>query len=157
MNNVNQLLVKILPYVEKLALVFILIGAIFNVMDQGGMAYVGLGLMTLATVFFLNAYVPLEVPEDLKQQQQQGFSNLLGLVIIPKILGIASSVATVGLCFLILQMEGSGVMIQIGMTSIVVCIFLSLFIKIEGIQYLKVVAPRLIRSGIIAIMAFLLY
>ena len=63
----------------------------------------------LSIVFFLNAFrAPDEQETADTGQGPFGFSDLLGLVIIPKVLWISSSIPTIGILFSIIDTGNNG-------------------------------------------------
>ena len=90
-------LLKILPYAEKFFLALLLVGAVLKILGMEGMIFITFGLLGLASVFFLTAYTPSDVV--IAEDEKAGFKELLVLGIIPKVLGMSMSIATVGILF----------------------------------------------------------
>jgi len=111
---------KLLNYIEILAVAAT--GAAFAMIYvemSGGLELLMISMSVLASVFFLRAYQPLTAPPPQpgkENDQAKGFLELFCLVICPKVLGIGSSVTTVGILFMILKLKGAMEMLLIGCT-----------------------------------------
>src|SRR5690606_25340598 len=85
---------------EKVLLAAVALGVILLVAGVG-YGFLIYSLPVLATAFFLRGYVPLPVPENVPSdsEEEHGFTQLLALSIVPKVLWIACAVSAVGLTF----------------------------------------------------------
>jgi hypothetical protein len=130
---------------EKILIISLGFGVILT-LSQINTAFIALSLLSLGIIFFLIAYRPVNIPE--KENEGFGFSELLALNIVPKVLWLSSAVSSIGLAFFTLELpnEGYKKMLMIGAISIATATFLFLVFLITGIKYLKNVAPVLLRA-----------
>jgi hypothetical protein len=102
-------------------------------------------LIGLAITFFLFAYRPLDVPYQ--ENEQQGFADLLALMIIPKVLWISTAMSAFGIGFSFFATnEGYKNMLLIGGISIAFATLLLGIFTIIGVKHIRVVAPILLRA-----------
>jgi hypothetical protein len=148
---------RILPTVEivSLAAVFISI-----VLKRYGIAGTDMLLMfslqSLAGVFFLSAFTPLSIQND--ESSPMGFKELLAYVIVPKVLGVASAVATMGILFYLLGIRRYDLMLFIGGSTLAGgCVILG-FAILTGIKHVNVLMPFLYRAvPLFLISAYILF
>lgn len=145
---------KIIQLLDRVFWAMVVVWAISDALGSGLVILLSLGLTGIAVVFFIEAYRPLELEDT---GEESGFSDLLGLTIVPKILGIASSVATVGIMFYQLGMPGYPVMLGVGLSSILICLLILAILRAIGIQQLEKLRPRLIKSTIVTGAALFLF
>jgi hypothetical protein len=108
-------LYKFLPLLEKINLAAVFIGIVLQRLNIPGSSMCFLvGLVGLSITFFLMAYVPAEAPRD---DEQQGFPELMAYSIVPKVIYISMSVSVMGILFYLLNIEGSKNMLLIGFTG----------------------------------------
>lgn len=165
MTNIQTLLIgkvsKHLHWIEKFFLAVLLVGALLAVSGINATDIIFLSLSGLSVVYFLNAFRPPaeeQYPDGV--QEPMGFGDLLSSLIIPKVLWISSSVATIGIVFFIADPANQGYkqMLIIGGGSIMVALVLLLFISIGRAKHLKNLQPALMRSlpiGVLAAYIFL--
>ena len=136
---------KYLPLVEKVLLLALTIGIILTVMKIDS-TVTRVSLLGLATTFFLLAYRPTDIPRQ--EGEQFGFSQLLGLMIVPKVLWISSSISAVGIAFFIFDFGNDGYknMLLIGGLSAVIGTFLFVILFASGVKNIKIVTPILLRA-----------
>ena len=138
-------LTKYVPLVEKVLLIALTIGIILVAMDMDT-SMMRISLMGLAVTFFLRAYRPTDI---LRQEGEPfGFSELLGLMIAPKVLWISSAISAVGIAFSfsIPDNDGYRQMLLIGGLSIASgTIILGIF-WLMGIKHISTVIPVLFRA-----------
>lgn len=149
---------RILFYLERLAILFVLIGAIFQATGNGELIFISLGFISISCVFFIGAFQPIEVNEEEAKslEQQQSFNQLLGLVILPKVLGISMSIATIGVMYYFLEMEGSKMMLTLGGMTTLVSTFLLLILRFSTLKEVEGVTQRLYRAVVVLIMVGLI-
>ena len=149
---------KNLHWAERLFLIGLAIGTVLTLSSiDSGVTKVSLN--GLAITFFLYAYKPIDIPRT-DENEQFGFSELLALQIVPKVMWISSAVSTLGLLFYLLDMGNDGYkrMLMIGGLTIGISILLFAFFLVSGVKYLKVVAPILLRSvPLLAIDLYILF
>jgi hypothetical protein len=106
-------------------------------------------LLSLSGVYFLKAYQPKDVPQD----EKSGFNELLGYVMIPKVLYIGASISLVGILFHILKIEGVEQLLLIGSLSLGAGILILGFLIVGGLRHKVVVLPDLYRAIPVAFVA----
>jgi hypothetical protein len=95
-------------------------------------------------VFFLTAYALPPIPND--ENTRMGFKEQLAYKIVPKVLGLASAIATIGILFYLLQFEGFQLMLFMGAVALAGG-GLGLGIAIVvGIKHMNVLMPYLYRA-----------
>lgn len=138
---------KILPIFEQIFIATLTIYLILNLLGLVYTVLLIIGLLGLSTIFFLSAYVPSEA--NLEGSKQSGFVQLLVVTIIPKVLGISSSVAIVGILFHTLKMEGSPLLLTVGSLNILVSVLILTILKVFGVREVDTVFPKILRSAIV--------
>lgn len=138
-------LTKHLPLAEKALLAALAIGAILTMLEMDT-TITTVALLGLAVTFFLFAYRPIDIP--VQEGEQFGFSQLLGLMIIPKVLWISCAVSALGIVFYLLQLGNDGFkqMLMIGVSAIAFAGLLLVILLISGVKHMKLVAPVLLRA-----------
>ena len=137
-------IVRLLPWIEKLAVIMLMISAVMMLLSLPFTEFVMISLSTLAIVFFLNAQ--LLPPMERKDGAPLGFNELLTFTILPKVLWISASVSTIGLLFQILGLSGFEQMLLIGGSSLSVALLLLLIqVIINGVGSLKLFQGVLMR------------
>ena len=148
------LIVRLLPWIEKLAVIMLLISAVMMILDLPFTEFVMISLSTLAIVFFLNAQ--LLPPMERTDEAPLGFNELLTFVILPKVLWISASVSTIGILFQFLGLDGFEQMLLIGGSSLSVALLLLLIqVMINGVGSLKLFQAVLMR--VVPILVIALY
>lgn len=140
-------LLRHLPLLEKIHLGILAVGIILAILNINFLA-LRIALAGLAVIFFLSAYRP---PEEIKEKSENdtfGFSDMLALIIIPKVLWISSAVLATGiaLSFFTYGNEGYRQALMVGILSIAVCLILLTFFLVSGVKHLKSVNPILYRA-----------
>lgn len=136
---------KHLPLVEKVLLTALAIGTILTVM-QIDSTLTKVSLLGLGVIFFLLAYRPNDIPRQ--EGEQLGFSDLLGLMIVPKVLWISSAVSALGIAFYLFDFGNDGYkkMLMIGGLTIGIGTILLIVFFISGVKYIRTVVPILLRA-----------
>jgi hypothetical protein len=151
-------ILKNLPVVEKILLCALALGAILAVLDIN-FTLLRASLIGLAAIFFLLAYRPPEKEIQREENEPGGFSELLALTIIPKVLWISSAVSLIGIAFYFISPENEGYkqMLFIGMTTLGTALIVLAFFLVSGTKHLKTVVPILYRAvpALIAAIYFL--
>lgn len=140
-------ILKHLPVFEKVLMCVLAIGIILAVLNINFLI-LRIALTGLAVTFFLSAYRP---PEEIKERSENdtfGFSEMLALMIIPKVLWISSAVSAAGIALYFFRFGNDGYKqaLMIGILSIAACLVLLAFFLISGIKHLKSVTPILLRA-----------
>jgi hypothetical protein len=143
-NPLIQMLAPLLPTLEIIFLAAVFICVLLRQYGVGGTeTALMLSLLSLAGIFFLSAFVPLSIPDD---NSPMGFRELLAYAIAPRVLGIASAVATIGILFYLLKFEGSEQMLLIGATALAAGSLILGFAIATGLKYVNLVLPFLYRA-----------
>ena len=138
------LIATILPWIEKFALLLLVISGVMMLVKQPAQQLWMLSLSTLATVFFLRAQAPPEYPPS--GDTPMGFRELLAFSILPKVLWISASISTIGILFHVLGLTGSNKMLYIGGTSLSLAVSIFAILFLTGAQHLKILQPVLLRA-----------
>ena len=116
MENVNKSMIsyadKSLPWLEAIGLVLLVISGMMMMLEMQAQELLMIALCTLAITFFLKAHRPPAM--KIKEGEPQGFTSLLSLTILPKVLWIGASATTIGILFYFLKLDGSEQMLVIG-------------------------------------------
>lgn len=138
-------LTKNLHWAERAFLIALALGTIMAYLkiDTGVLR---VSLVGLAVVFFLYAYKPMDIVRG--ENEQLGFSDLLAVTILPKVMWISSAISTLGLLFYILDLgnEGYKNMLMIGGLTIGIAFVLLTIFLASGVKNLKMVTPILFRA-----------
>jgi hypothetical protein len=136
---------KHLPLVEKVLLTALAIGTILTVM-QIDSTVTRVSLLGLGVTFFLLAYRPNDIPRQ--EGEQLGFSDLLGLMIVPKVLWISSAISALGIAFYLFDFGNDGYkqMLMIGGLTIGVGTILLIVFFVSGVKHIRTVLPILLRA-----------
>ena len=136
---------KHLPLAEKGLLTALLIGAILMILKMDSLV-TRVALLGLALTFFLLAYRPADIPR--RENDPFGFSELLGWLIVPKVLWISSAVSSLGIAFFLFDFGNDGYkqLLFIGGLSIGIGATVLLILFISGVKHIGVVAPVLLRA-----------
>ncbi len=136
---------KLLTLLDRIFIAMLLAWLVLKLLGSPIIMLLVIGLLGVAAVFFLQAYRPLDFDS---KSENMGFEFLLGASIIPKVLGISSSVATTGILFYMLDMEGYLVMLSVGSLSIAIALVILIIIGLRGMK-LNPIISRLIKSLIV--------
>ncbi|HCW05889.1 MAG TPA: hypothetical protein DGG95_00795 [Cytophagales bacterium] len=118
---------------EGIALAAFAVGYLLKILHYPGQQLIIISLSALAVIYFLGAYVPAQAPEDGDEQSQpKGFAVLLGETIIPKLLGIGSAVAVIGILFTIQHFNGFREMLLIGSSTLGVSSIVGLLVSMNN-------------------------
>ena len=134
---------KHLPLVEKFLLTALAIGVILTLLRMDT-TVTRLTLLGLGITFFLYAYRPVEIP--LQENEKFGFPELLGLMIVPKVLWISCAVSAVGIAFYLFRNEGYKQLLFIGGSSVGIGTFLLVILLLNGVKHIKIITPVLLRA-----------
>jgi len=134
---------KHLPLVEKFLLTGLAVGAILTLLKMDTTVS-RITLLGLGVTFFLFAYRPPDIP--IQENEKFGFPELLGLMIVPKVLWISCAVSAVGIAFFLVKSEGYKQMLFIGGSSIGIGSFLLVILLLNGVKHIKTVTPVLLRA-----------
>jgi energy-converting hydrogenase Eha subunit C len=136
---------KQLPLVEKVLLTALAIGTILTVMEIDS-TVTRISLLGLGVTFFLLAYRPNDIPRQ--EGEQLGFSDLLGLMIVPKVLWISSAISALGIAFYLFDFGNDGYkkMLMIGGLTISIGTILLIVFFVSGVKHIRTVVPILLRA-----------
>ncbi len=110
-----------------------------------------IALLGLSTIYFLGAYIPMEVPSSNKQG---GFADLFSQSIAPKLLSIACSVCVVGILFYLTGLKGAKQMLLIGALSIALLSVFLFVVIFKNDVIKKALMPLLLRAIPLAMISF---
>ncbi len=137
-------IVKHLPLAEKIFFLALVIGTVLTSMHVDSpvrqVALVGLGI-----TFFLLAYRPMEIPPQ-EDGQIGGFTELLALSIVPKVLWMGCAVSALGLAFYLFGNKGYKQLLIIGGSTIGGSSVLLIVFLAQGVKHLNIVTPILLRA-----------
>lgn len=134
-----------LPLAEKVALAALAAGIILTSMKID--SYVTrFAFLALGIIYFLMAYRPTNIP--IKEGEQFGFKELLGLLIIPKVLWISSAMSILGIVIYLFNSANDGYkkMLLIGATTCGAATLLIVVFFIMDMKHIKSVTPILLRA-----------
>ncbi len=101
---------KILPNVQRIALLLSLAGLLFTILNYPGASELLLiGLSALASAYFLMAFMPLQI--------RSGMQPALYVPVLLKAIYISCSVVCIGALFHFLKLEGGGQMLLVGTSA----------------------------------------
>lgn len=150
----NYIFETFLPWIERAAIALLIAAGIMTLLKIPADEMIMLSMATLSVVFFLNTR-SMTAPEP-KEGEQFGLSELLGFVILPKILWIGASVSVIGILFFILEFAGYGEMLMVGASSLTMGILiLAVLISTGSQNLLPIYQPVLIR--VLPVMALAQY
>lgn len=138
-------LTKNLHWAERALLIALVLGTMLRYLeidtDLLTVSLIGLGL-----VFFLYAYKPVDMIRD--EKEKFGFSDLLAVTILPKVMWISSAISTLGLLFYVqnLAYEKYNMMVMIGGLTIGIAVVTLTIFLAGGVKNLKAVTPILFRA-----------
>jgi len=136
---------KHLPLVEKILLTALVIGTILRLTHVDS-TVTRVSLLGLGVTFFLLAYRPNDIPRQ--EGEQLGFSDLLGLMIVPKVLWISSAISALGISFYLFDFGNDGYkkMLIIGGLTISIGTILLIIFFVSGVKHIRTVLPILLRA-----------
>ena len=112
---------KILPNVQHLALLIAVVGFIFLILHYPGAdQLLIIGFSTLSMAYFLMAFMPLYIPVGCKPD--------LYATVVYKIIYIGCSVATIGILFQFLKLNGALDLLRIGSAATGVAMIISVIL-----------------------------
>jgi hypothetical protein len=112
---------KILPNVQHVALLIAVVGFIFLILHYPGAdQLLMIGFSTLSMAYFLMAFMPLYIPVGCKPD--------LYATIVYKIIYIGCSVATIGILFQFLKLNGALDILRIGSAATGVAMIISVML-----------------------------
>jgi hypothetical protein len=143
----SSFFVRITPYlslVEKILFAALAVGLVLTAMGINS-SFTGMVFLALAVTFFVSAYRPLDIPDS--AHEKFGFSELLALIIIPKVMWIGSAILALGVAFFIFDFgnEGYRQMLLIGALSVGAAVVLLTYFLMSGVKHLNLVTPMLLR------------
>jgi hypothetical protein len=151
-------MVKILPKLltgsEILGLILSVTGYGFKVLHLAGAdQMLMIGLMTLATTYFLSGFVLVPAPDDSKQKS---FVDLMP-VVLRKILYIGLSVFLVGFLFGLLHLAGANEMLLMGIGTLLSGTLLAMVLVLGKRERMALLQSPLIRSVVVLVFFLVSY
>ena len=146
-SSFSTMLSGLLQTAEKILLAGAALGLILKYMGKSADQILIISLSGLAGVYFLMAFSPAKPLEDSDNtpQQKLGFKELLFSTILPKIAGIGSAVAIIGVLFALVNFKGSDEMLRIGLMTSGAAAALILIGLVQGSESAKALVPLLYR------------
>ena len=150
--SLKEHLFTFIGWLEKLAIVTIVIGAFLryqNIPTGDDLLLVSLAILAIS--LFVTAYKPKEIFSSQEEADSFGefkFSDMLGLIIIPKILWLASGVTAFGLFAYVADFGNDGFIriLGIGCTTIAIGLLILLGTMAIGTKKMNTVRPVLGRA-----------
>ncbi|SNT40414.1 hypothetical protein SAMN05421640_3804 [Ekhidna lutea] len=150
---------RLLPYLERVFLATLAVAFILQLTGSELPILMSLSLAGLGITFFLSAYRPLDIePEE--GEELGDFNELLALTIIPKILWIGTSVATIGILLSTLELGNDGyvTLLYVGLITISIATMIQLGLKVTGTKYINATFPVFFRAiPTLLIVAYILF
>lgn len=149
-------IIQHLPLVEKILLTGLVAGTILRVLHMGSSVTL-VALFGLATVYFLMAYRPIDIPRA--EDERLGFPELLGLTILPKVLWLSCSISAVGIGFYLLDLGNDAyrkMLLVGGLTGGIASLILAM-LWMQGTKHINFIAPVLIRVVPLCLVDFYLF
>jgi hypothetical protein len=137
---------KYIPLIELILAVALVVGLTLTSKNIDK-AITIVALIGLAVTFFLRAYKPADSDPN---EAPFGFMQLLGYMIIPKVLWISCAVMTMGIVFYFSQMKGIEEMLMIGGLTAFFSFMLLIFIAFTDGKVLRASFDILLRTIIVA-------
>jgi hypothetical protein len=137
-------ILKYLPFVERI-LLGILAVALILVAVNVDVTVAKVSIILLGVTYFLMAYRPSDIP--VKDDEQFGMQELLGLLIVPKILWISCAVSCFGISLFLSRftdVQYKGILL-IGAATAVVATLVLVILALRGVKHINMVMPVLLR------------
>jgi hypothetical protein len=136
---------NMLPAIEKLLLGTLVIGIVLHLLHMGSLV-ITVSLFGLAGTFFLMAYRPLDMPKT--DDEKFGMSDLVALMILPKMLWIGSAVSAIAIAFSLFDpaFQGNKQLLLIAALTLGGAATLFVIFMVAGVKHLNVVMPILVRA-----------
>ncbi|MEX2230995.1 MAG: hypothetical protein WD824_02450 [Cyclobacteriaceae bacterium] len=148
---------KYLPWMERVFLVAISLGAILVLLNFDASTLINLSLSGLALVFFLNAFRPPEI--ETTDESPADFSALLAMSIVPKVLWISASLSIIAILSYLLHFRAEGYrqLAMIGGSSLFLGIFIIGIFTVSGVKHLERLLPVVTRAVPLLLMDMYLF
>lgn len=146
-SEMNLFMNKTVPYIERVALLVLLVGIAFNYFNiNASNIIIGISLSGLAIAYFLSAFKPTEVEPS--EGEQLEFKELLGMFILPKVIWISLTVSVIGILLYYVNIGNNGYlnMLYLGGSTMVFGIIVLLLLKLTGTKYINQAFPVLLRA-----------
>lgn len=154
-NPLISWVIPYLPFVEKVFLTALLAGAVLGLMEID-LTVTRVSLFGLAATYFLLAFRSPSLPQE--ENELLGFSELLGFIIVPKVLWISSAISITGIASSTFNFNNVGFknMLMIGGFSIVIGTLVLVVLAVSGVRNLRSIASVLLRALPICLIDFYL-
>ncbi len=141
---------KILPNVQHVALLIAVVGFIFLILHYPGAdQLLIIGFSTLSMAYFLMAFMPLYIPIGCKPD--------LYATVVYKIIYIGCSVATIGILFQFLKLNGALDLLRIGSAATGVAMIISVILTARKNDNWIVLKNAIIRgAGILLLSIYMI-
>jgi hypothetical protein len=137
---------KILPNVQRIALLLAVAGLAFSTLHYPGADQLLLiGFSTLAMSYFLMAFIPLHIPVGCKPD--------LYTSIIYKIIYIGCSATTIGILFQFLKFNGAREILMIGSSTTGLALLVAGFLFARNRDNWIVLKDAVIRGGVLFLLS----
>ena len=153
MNAMISLLPKIVKWTEILGVALAGTGLLFKILNYPGFAdLLMIGLMTLASTYFLSAYILFPGVDN---KEKKSLADLLP-AILRKVMYIGLSVYWVAFLFTILHLKGANEMMVIGLGSLVIAAIVSMALVLGNRDRMTLLQAPLIRTVLTLLIYFIL-
>ncbi len=143
---------RLIELAEKALLIILVTGAITLYINSDGSKFLLLiGLAGIALAWLGLAFKPIEIftsQQDADEYGKRGFIDLLGHILVPKVLWIGSAVSAFGLFSYVADFGNDGYVhgLTNGGLSICISLFVLLAIFLMGVKKLNKLIPILYRA-----------
>lgn len=162
-NSARDRFFNFISWLEKLLVVAVAAGTLLNYQDfEGGKELLLSSLAGLAIVFVVLAYKPKEIFASQEEADEFGeltFFDFFALIVIPRVLWLASGISTFGIFAYAANFGNDGYVkvLGIGGSTILIAILFLFGVFIKGTKKLDTLLPILTRALIAAIVAVYIY
>lgn len=148
------MLTRSIKWIERIAILFSLLGFAVRFMKYGGSNIIMIGILTLSCVYFLSAFLIFPTPAD--NNIKKGFADLLSETVLPKLMYISLSVFCIGFLFAILHLKGADEMLRVGILIMIMGTFFSMILILSKRERMKLLQPVVIRVIVGLVLSFTL-
>lgn len=137
---------KLIPLLERIFLIALIIGIVLNLYKMGLPVLINISLGGLGIVYFLNTFQHLEI--ERKEDKPLGFKELLGLVVVPKVLWISLTISIIGILLYFINPDNDvyKILLYIGELNIAISTAILFILKFSESKYFDSMLPILYRA-----------
>jgi hypothetical protein len=149
-----SILPRITKWTEILGIILSVTGYGLKILHYAGADELLLvGLLTLATTYFLSAFMLVPLPDN---HESKTFTDLLP-TILRKVMYIALAVSLNGFLFAILHLAGADQMLRVGITTLVSGVSVSMVLTLGNRERMTLLKGPLIRSVVVLLIFLISY